>query len=354
MDFLIGGMLISSILIFTIAVIFFRRVFIITFEERYRFTWAFLLIMVGSFVLGYLFFIFAFLSHHEQIEIHLFEALVFFFGSIFVFVSAKLNYEIIKNLDKLAEDGNKELKKQQKKALAKERQIQRLKDRFLFIAAHELRAPVTAIKLGIETIKDDSNLRKKCDPEKIQMLDILDASGQRLLNLVNDLLESSRIESHALKIDKKEVDVKAEIKKVTDLMRLSAKEKQCRIKIQIPKTLKKIKTDPARLREVLTNLVSNAIKYNKDKGLVTITVKPVKKMLQFSVTDEGVGFTKKEAKTLFTKFGRIQNDQTAGISGTGLGLHIAEEIVKKLGGKISASSPGTNLDATFTFTLPYK
>lgn len=343
-----------SVVIFIYAAIFFRRVFIITHESGYRMTWAVMIFLISLFMCGYTLFSITLFANLHIFEPNLLVVLIFFFGAIFVAISSRLNHNLIKNLDDLVDKRTLELRRQQKKALAKEKQVQKLKDQFLFIATHELRTPVSAIKLGLETIRDNENLHKKFTKEDIEMLDILEESGNQLTTLVNDLLNSSRIESRKFKIDKKSTDILEVVNKTVNSMRLIAKQTGSKIKITAPKKIVKINTDPNRLKEILRNLISNACKYNKQGGKVEVVILPKDKFIEFTILDEGVGFTKEESKELFTRFGRIRNDQTVDISGTGLGLYICKEIVSKLGGKIFAESPGTNKGSKFTFIIKKK
>lgn len=267
----------------------------------------------------------------------------------------KQSVEIAKfysNLEVLVKEKTKELEDAYEKQLLHEKEIQKLKDQFVFIAAHELRTPVTSINWWMEIILDDEK-GKKLSPELRESLTNIMNSNQKLVHLVDDLLNVARIESGTIQIKKDDCDMTEIIKSVVTEQELSAKARK--VKIDFKGKSKKIKlfSDQSRLKQVMTNLLSNAIKYNKEKGTITISTEVTEGFVKVEIKDTGIGMTKEEMGVLFSKFGRVKNKTTEKIEGTGLGLYVSKEIVKKLGGKIWAESE-KDIGTTFFVNIPLK
>lgn len=226
-------------------------------------------------------------------------------------------------------------------------ELDRLKDEFISMAAHELRAPITGLVGYLSLLKDKVPIEAKeiLGPE-IQTLNRLTLD---LRNLINDLLDVSRIEQGRLKIVLAETQINDVIGNTIKTLTPTAEKKGVTIKFT-PTTLPTVKTDPDRLRQVLTNLVSNSIKYTL-KGEINITAITKAKFIELSVKDSGIGIQPDELPKLFSKFHRVKDKKTEDVRGTGLGLWITKEIVENLGGKIHAESIyGTG--SVFTFTIP--
>ena len=226
-------------------------------------------------------------------------------------------------------------------------EIDRLKDEFISMAAHELRAPVTALIGYLEMLASEISPEEK---EKIKDdLETLNILIGDLNNLINELLDVSRIEQGRLKIEIAEVNINEIIGNVIKLMIPSAAQKGLVINFA-PANIPLTKSDPNRVRQVVTNLISNSIKYTI-KGQVDITATLKDKTIVIEVKDTGIGIPGEEIAKLFSKFHRVQDAQTKEVRGTGLGLWITKEIVELLSGKISVESIyGTG--TKFTFTLP--
>lgn len=223
-----------------------------------------------------------------------------------------------------------------------------LKDEFISIAAHELRAPMTGLVGYLEL------LRAKISPDYLpkveEDLTTLDSLTQDLNNLIDELLDVSRIEQGRLKVETKETNVNEIIDKVIMTFTPVAKSQNLAIifeKIDLPL----IQSDPNRIRQIITNLTSNAIKYSQ-KGSITILVSNKGSEFEISVKDTGIGIPADKISTLFTKFSRIRDEKTMEVRGTGLGLWITKQIVEMLGGKIFVQSIYGS-GSVFTFTLPF-
>lgn len=226
-------------------------------------------------------------------------------------------------------------------------ELDRLKDEFISMAAHELRAPVTALVGYLEMLSGEISPSEK---EKIKDdLEILNVLIGDLNNLINDLLDVSRIEQGRLKVEIVETNINEIVGNVIKLLIPSAAQKGLVINFT-PIDLPLIKSDPNRIRQVVTNLVSNSAKYTL-KGQIDIAVSLKDKFIEVMIKDTGIGIPGDEIPNLFTKFHRIKDKQTNEVRGTGLGLWITKQIVELLGGKISVESIyGTG--TKFTFSLP--
>ncbi|MEA3249069.1 MAG: HAMP domain-containing sensor histidine kinase, partial [Patescibacteria group bacterium] len=229
---------------------------------------------------------------------------------------------------------------------------QQLKDQFLFVTAHELRTPVTSIKWNVETLSEDLKTGKKCTKEHEEILQNLQQSNQHLVDLVNDLLDTSRLEYGTFKYKKVKTDLSQVIEDSVQTVFAMAQEKGVELKWDLDKGIDLVDTDPRRLKEVLVNLLSNAVKYNIEGGKIQVEARIRGRGLLISVKDTGIGIAPENIDKLFAKFYRTEDDNTTEIRGIGLGLYIAREIVERLGGELWVESEGLGRGSTFSFTLP--
>ena len=211
------------------------------------------------------------------------------------------------------------------------------KSEFLSRMSHEFRTPLNAI-LGFSQLFDlDENLNQE---QKANVKEIYD-SGHHLLELVNDILELSKIEAEKIDIPLSEINVTEVINKCIKLTTPMADEHKIKIINNAGDKTYSAKSNFLRLKQVLLNLISNAIKYNKENGTVTLTITlQENKRIRISVTDTGIGLTEEQCSILFTPFERFdtQHDVTDGI---GIGLVISKNLIEKMEGEIGVdSSPG--------------
>lgn len=211
------------------------------------------------------------------------------------------------------------------------------------LLSHELRTPLTCIKGYVTTLFSEHGA---WDSEKrYEYLKIVDSEADRMNKLIDELLESTMIESGLLSITKEPILLKKIVKKtVTDA---NLKTTRHRFILNISSDLPIIEADPVRIRQVIENLLDNAIRYSPEGGLIVISCYSEKKEVKITVADEGIGIAPEHLNRLFEKYYRIKSD----IAGTGLGLPIACEIVEKHGGRIWARST-PDKGSTFFFTLP--
>ena len=219
---------------------------------------------------------------------------------------------------------------------------------FLSIAAHDLKAPLTAIQgfLWVMLGGFSGELTEK----QRNMLERSTKRINELLNLISDLLDIPRIETGSIVQEMKEVSLRQVIKECTDEQRNLAKEKGVKLTVILPEELCKIKGSGPRLKQVMTNLVHNAINYTSE-GNVTVKVEEKKNSIEVAVIDTGIGIPSNELLKVFEDFYRASNVEE---KGTGLGLSITKRIVEAHGGKIwvECPCPETNCGSKFSFTLP--
>lgn len=240
-----------------------------------------------------------------------------------------------------------QLQKSHQREMEKTQEVLKLKDEFVFIAAHELKAPVFAINGFVQLVEGEMSRIPKIVRE---YLGNIQEASEHLAKLVNDLLQVAREGAGTMKVEVVAVDLLPILNQVVHEQEVLAKERQISFKLHVPERAQ-VLADAAKLTEVLTNLVSNAIKYNRDGGSITIDVTEKPRELVVSVADTGYGIPKEQQSKIFGKFFRASGKATQGVVGTGLGLFITKMLVEKMGGNIrflSVVERGT----TFTFTLP--
>jgi len=230
------------------------------------------------------------------------------------------------------------------------RELNEAKDSFLNMAVHELRSPIVAIRGYLEffkkTIFDRLSLQEKEDLERIEI------STKRLNELIDDMLQVTRIEQGRLSFEPEIFSPKNIIEETVKEFQGKAQAKNLKLILE-EKGEGLIRANPNRLREIVVNLVDNAIKYTK-RGYVKVKteVDKVRKKYSLIVEDTGIGMSGEAQKRLFEKFYRIQTKETADIPGTGLGLWIVKSITEKMGGKIFVESiEGKGSKFTVVFPL---
>lgn len=212
------------------------------------------------------------------------------------------------------------------------RDVDTLKDEFLGMASHELRAPLTAIRGYIDLLRSGN-----VSPEKAaEWMERIDLSAASLDNLVADMLDVSRIQQGRMSITSTPTDAAAITRDVIEMWRVPATEKGLTLSADVPNEMV-LMIDPERLRQVLTNLVSNAVKYTK-QGSVVVRLMPVDGRAVIRVSDTGIGMTTEEREHLFAKFYRAGGADVRAQRGTGLGLWITKQLVELMGGAIAVES----------------
>ena len=224
----------------------------------------------------------------------------------------------------------------------------RFKTEFVNIASHQLRAPLTGIKWTLELLHKSDHLTFQ---EMMEKLSMVEESNQRMIQLVNDLLDVARIEEGKMNLRPQEVFLNKVAQGLIEEYKELAKASNVKLVLDADPGLSSITIDPQGIGLVLKNLLDNAIRYTHRGGIVKIKLINKDKSIRCEVEDQGVGIPKKDQKSIFHKFFRSQNIMKYQTIGSGLGLFIAKAFVKKSGGKIGFRSQ-ENKGTTFWFELP--
>jgi|GEM_PF-2004624 len=239
----------------------------------------------------------------------------------------------------------KERLEESEKKYKAEKEISKMKDEFVSVVSHELRTPITSMKLYCGLIHSEKFGRMT--EKQHQAIHVMESELDRLNNLINDILNLSKLESGKSKINWAEF----EVSDIRDIMiENSAKEKGIKIKVNIPKGLKVV-CDKEKIMQVYVNLLSNAIKFTEKGGKIDVNISDKGENWEISVADTGRGIPEDEIPKLFDKFYQVESHMTRSVGGSGLGLAIVKSIVDLHKGIIQVSSmPGRG--STFTITLP--
>lgn len=242
-------------------------------------------------------------------------------------------------------------------AYEKLKELDEAKSEFVSIASHQLRTPLTAIKGYISMLTEGTY--GKLSLKQVKPMQNIYQSNERLITLVNDLLNISRIESGRVKVELQKAKLENIIQDALSELQIKAKEKKLKIILLKPEPpLPLLLIDPAKLRNILLNILDNAIKYTK-KGSITVTITPIPKNrnletknVLIGIKDTGEGMSKQELLHLFESFSRGKAGNKMWTEGAGLGLYIAKKFVEMHKGKIWAESEGKEKGSTFFVELP--
>ncbi len=235
--------------------------------------------------------------------------------------------------------------------LTREKHLDELKSEFISVAAHQLRTPLSAIKWAIQMAisEEEGGLSE----EQQELLNKAYKSNERVINLVRDLLNVSRIEEGRFGYEFSKVNFKKVFEVLMEEADNQIKKKKIKLQIQKPKKLPVINADKEKIILAVQNLLDNAIKYTPERGEVYFGIKTGKKELEITVKDNGVGIPEKDQKKLFSKFFRGENVMRMQTEGTGLGLFIAKNIIENHNGRINIDSEEGKGTETKVF-LPLK
>lgn len=226
-------------------------------------------------------------------------------------------------------------------------QLEEIMAQFVSNVSHELKTPLTSIKGFIETLIEEEFKDKE---SSLKFLKIVRDETNRLTQLINDLLDLSMIEAKQVELRFEPVNIPELIENVIVSLSPIAKKKEIAIKKTFPPNTPLITGDPNRLRQVMTNLIDNAIKYSPPKSPINIKISHNEFDLRVAIEDKGVGIPPKELERIFERFYRVEKDRLYS-GGRGLGLAIAQHIIEAHGGTISVKSR-IGKGSSFTFTLP--
>ncbi|MDD2487058.1 MAG: PAS domain S-box protein [Candidatus Gracilibacteria bacterium] len=238
-----------------------------------------------------------------------------------------------------------------KKSFHKLKELDKKKDEFLNIASHELRTPMTSIKGYISMILDGD--AGEINEEVRQYLEQVYMSSGRLLSLINDMLDISKIEGGKQEFQYEKSEIRKLLNEVCfELNQLFINKKQ-ELKLNIDFSDFYYNTDINKFKQVIVNILGNANKFTPEGGTVTIGSSVSENELIITISDNGIGIDKEHLESIFEKFGQVKNSLTRDITGTGLGLPIAKAIIEKMGGNISIRSE-VGVGSDFTVRLPLK
>ena len=232
-------------------------------------------------------------------------------------------------------------------------QANEAKSLFLANMSHEIRTPLNGIVGFTELLKTT-----ELNNEQQEFLSIIDKSSENLLSIINNILDLSKVESNKVEIESIAFDAEEEFDSAVETYGVSAAEKNINLNYYIdPLISKKLKGDPTKIKEVLINLMSNAIKFTSYGGTINVEIKKVQdeksgqERIRFSVEDNGIGMTKEQQSRIFTAFSQADISVTRKYGGTGLGLTLSSQFVELMGGKLELESVKDH-GSTFFFSLP--
>jgi signal transduction histidine kinase len=231
------------------------------------------------------------------------------------------------------------------RSLERLREFDRLKDEFIAVVSHELRTPLTsvygaAMTLGHHDLDDE---------QRDALVRVVSTESERLARLLDDILWVSRLDSGRTDVVIRPVNTLDLVSQIVDTTRMRLPP-QLSLELRHPDAVPAVAADSDKLRQVLVNLVENAVKYSDD-GVIELALAPNGDTVRFSIRDEGLGIAPEDQPRIFEKFHRLDPEMRRGVGGTGLGLYICRELVEQMHGRIWVESePGAG--STFTFELP--
>lgn len=263
---------------------------------------------------------------------------------------------VVRDISKFKEIENERLRFSlvEKKAREQAENANRIKDEFLAILSHELRTPLTTILSWAQLLRSG-----KLDAEKTKHgISVLEQSAKAQGQLINDLLDISRIQAGKLKLDIQEVEPGRVVSAAIESTRELANSKSMQVEVHLDPEVKTIAADPVRLQQILWNLISNAVKFSPAGGKIWINLSklssPDGNRIQFQVRDNGKGVKPEFIPVMFDRFTQVDSTSTRSYGGLGLGLAIVKKLVEMHGGTVEVESPGEGKGTLFTIKLPIR
>jgi signal transduction histidine kinase len=253
--------------------------------------------------------------------------------------------EQLERLNTKLEESNRELNQ----ANAQLRELSAMKEEFLALTTHDLRSPLTVIS-GVINFFTSGRLGDLTGEQK-NMVAMMERNTQNLIELVNDLLDASKLESGTMRLDFTTIELGGLVEDLRHQMQPLASEKEITLSDAMPEVLPPLRADRAKLRRILVNLVSNALKFTSKGGRVEVAAAPDGNFVRVSVSDTGVGIAPEDLHDIFDKYAQARSRATRSEKGTGLGLYITRQLVELHGGRIEVRSE-LGKGSTFSFTIP--
>lgn len=225
---------------------------------------------------------------------------------------------------------------------------ERAKTRFINVAAHELNTPLTPVMLQLHLLRSGRHAIQ--DPEQQRMVQLLERNLERMKGLVHEMLDVARLEAGRLALRIEVFDLNDALRATIDDFTPVAQSRRIGLDLQVPGPLP-VTTDRRRVEQVLSNLVSNAVRLTPTGGSVTVSASAEPEGTVVHVRDTGVGLTRDQIESLFQPFSRVHDEATAG-TGSGLGLYICQGLMQEMGGRIRVTSAGPGEGAEFSVLLP--
>ena len=236
------------------------------------------------------------------------------------------------------------------RSLTEERALDELKGEFIATVSHELRTPLAAIYGSAQTLlRTDLELD---DSGRKRLLDVIAQEAERLSRIADEILFAGKLDTGQFSLGEQGFDVRTLAQDVVEEMRSAfAAQENISIELAVPDTIETVAGDPDKLRQVLINLIDNAVKYSPDGGRIEVAIEPREAGVRIVVKDEGIGIAPPHQRRIFGKFYRVDPDLTRGVGGTGLGLYICRELVRLMEGRVTVSSE-EGKGSTFVVDLP--
>ena len=251
--------------------------------------------------------------------------------------------------NKLLLEENRRVLEQLQKSNDKLKALDETKDEFISMASHQLRTPLTSIKGYISMVLEGD--AGKIEPQQHKLLTEAFNSSERMVRLIADFLNVSRLQTGKFTIEKAPLDIKHAIRQEISNLEIIAKTRGMKIKLNVTKDALPLTGDESKLRQIMMNFIDNAIYYSHQDSTIVVNLEKVKSSLEFTVIDTGIGVPEEEQAKLFTKFFRAGNARKQRPDGTGVGLYLARRVVTGHGGTIVFSSK-EGVGSTFGFRIP--
>ncbi|MCB0208197.1 MAG: GAF domain-containing protein [Anaerolineae bacterium] len=235
--------------------------------------------------------------------------------------------------------------------ISREAEIDRLKNEFISSVSHELRTPMTSIKGYADLLLSGNAKIGELNPMQTRFVQVIQSNTNRLTELVNDILEISRIETGRVKLEFEVINLVEVVNEVAISFEGQMVQKVMNLYLNLPNALPPVYADRARLTQILVNLIGNAWQYTPESGNIEVQAKIVDQFVQIDVVDDGIGIVEQDQQYLFERFFRSERTEVQVVDGTGLGLSITKSFVEMLGGQIWVESE-IDVGSTFSFTVP--